>query len=173
MKKIEKILFPSDLTSSSFSALEYAMTFAKLYDAAVYVLNVLDNSPYEIISRKSPEMDEMFFRVEEKARVEMNKFIRESLANNTKIVQVIRCGDVETEIINFAEKENIDLIVMTTFSKPGVLDLKPDSITSRIVNKTSIPVMAISKTEMVGSQPYITVTGKEFQLNTFGKFLFN
>jgi nucleotide-binding universal stress UspA family protein len=173
MKKIEKILFPSDLASSSFSALEYALTFAKLYNAAVYVLHVLDNSPYEMISRKSSEMDEMFYRVEEKARTEMNRCIRESLVSNTKIVQVMRCGNVEDEIIKFGEEENVDLIVMATFSKSGVLDLRSDSIASQIVNKTNIPVLSINKKELVGNQPYINVTEKEFQLNTFGKFLFN
>jgi nucleotide-binding universal stress UspA family protein len=173
VKKIEKILFPSDLTSSSFVALEYALTFAKLYDADVYVLHVLDSTPYEIISMESPEMGEMFYRVEEQARTEMNKCLRESLATSTKIIQVMRCGDIQDEIIKFAEKENVDLIVMATFSWPGVLDLRSDSITSRIVNKTSIPVMSINKTKLVGNQPYITVPEKEFQLNTFGKILFN
>jgi len=173
MKEIEKILFPSDLSSFSCSALEYAITFAKLYDATIYVLHVLDNSPYEMISRKSPEMDELYYRVEENARLEMNKCIRKNLEETVRIVQSIKSGDIKTEIINYAEEVDIDLIIMASHNIEGSIDLKSGSITNYIVNNTSIPVLSINKNNLISSQSSFNLTGNKFQLNTFGKFLFN
>ncbi len=173
MNKIEKILIPLDLTIFSVSALRYALDFAKLYDAAVYVLNVFDNSPYEIIPRKSPEMDELFYSVEENAKMEMNKFIRNNLENSIKLIQVIKCGKVENEIVKFADEENIDLIIIVSYNKHGVLNPNSDSISNLVIRQTDIPVMLINNNELKNCKNSISLDESKYQLNNFGKYLFN
>ncbi len=165
MKKIEKILFPSDLTSHSLSALEYAVTFSKLYNAKLYILHVFDNSPYENLAYESYETDKLFFGLEENARIEMNRYIREKLGFNQNIVQVLKCGSVKEEIIKFTEKEKIDLVVLAADGKSSSLNFGHDVMTEKVLDRTNVPVVTINQTDYVNT----VHTGNESQINIFGK----
>ncbi len=123
MQKIDKILFHLDFTTYSLPSLDYALTISKLYNAKLYILHVIDNSPFEIIPRESHEMDELFLNEEENARVELNRYIREKLNYYQNIIQVIKCGNVTEEVKKFAEEENINFIISEEYGEVGIFEL--------------------------------------------------
>lgn len=173
MQKIEKILFPSDLTSYSLPALEYALTFSKLYDAKLFILHIFNNSPYENLSRESSEMNELYSSVEENARIEMNRYIREKLGYNKNIIQALRCGNIQEEIIKFAEKEKINLIILEEYGKPAVFSLNQKDFTEKTFTKTSTPVLKMNETEKNIGRPLIKVNEDDYQFNTLNRTFFN
>ncbi len=143
MKSLKKILFPTDLSEFSVSALEYAFTLCKLYNAKLYFLHVIDNLPYESIPRVSTEMDKLHYRVEELAVAEMHRVLRDKAGVEMNVEVATRTGDRESEIIRFVEEEKIDLIVMATHGKPGISDLTVGSVAEKIVSLSTVPVLTV------------------------------
>ena len=139
MQKIDKILFLLDLTTYSLPSLDYALTISKLYNAKLYILHVIDNSPFEIIPRESREMNELFLIEEENARVEMNRYIREKLNYYQNIIQVIKCGNVKEEVKKFAEKENINFIISEQYDEIGIFEI--EKVNEKTSLKQNIPMM--------------------------------
>ena len=169
MQKIDKILFMLDLTNYSLPSLDYALTISKLYNAKLYILHVIDNSPFEIIPRESHEMDELFLSEEENARVEMNRYIREKLSYYPNIIQVIKCGDINEEVKKFAKKEGINFIIFEQFGEIGIFEL------NKIIKKNSLrqntPLMNVSRTKRAyENRPAVDV---EYQYNNFNRTFFN
>ena len=169
MQKIDKILFLSDLTTYSLPSLDYALTISKLYNAKLYILHVLDNSPFENISRESHEMEELFLSEEENARIEMNRYIREKLSYYQNIIQVIKCGNIKEETKKFAEKEKINFIIFEINGEVGVFDL------GRIIEKNSIQknnfAANINRSKQAFENRPIIDTGHQY--NNFNKTFFN
>lgn len=169
MQKIDKILFLSDLTTYSLPALDYALTISKLYNAKLYILHVIDNSPFEVIPRESHEMDELFLSEEENARVEMNRYIREKLGYYQNIIQVIKCGNVEEEIKKFAEKENINFIISEQFNEIGIFELEKINAKKSLSHNNSVLNVNRSKHAFDNR----AVVDVDYQYNNFKRTFFN
>jgi|GEM_PF-2998747 len=173
MIKIDKILFPSDLTAYSTAGLEYALTLSRLYDAKLYILHILDTSMFEEITGNIPETDEMYLSLEENKRIEMNKYIRENLKENSKVFQALKFGKVSDEIIKFAEDENIDLIIM---EETGLRSKESSAFmgtVEKVITGTNISVLNINGLSTETKPHYSSLADSKLQLNTFGRALFN
>ncbi len=113
MKKIAKILVPTDLSEVSLSAMEYAHLMPSQSRAHIYLLHIIENhsascgdkgmksdtSPLSCACALQKELEDSFF-------IQLYRY--------ENIACVIRRGDPSAEIRKFAEEEKIDLIVMTT-----------------------------------------------------------
>ena len=173
MIKIDKILFPSDLTAYSTAGLEYALTLSRLYDAKLYILHILDTSMFEEITGNIPEKDELYQSLEENKRIEMNKYIRENLKENSKVFQALKFGKVSDEIIKFAEDENIDLIIMEENGLRLKESLSYIGTFEKVITGTNISVLKINGLSTEINTQYKNFADSKLQLNTFGRALFN
>lgn len=173
MIKINKILFPSDLSAYSTAGLEYAITISKLYDAKLYILHILDTGGLEEEAGRIPEMDELYLSLEENKRIEMNKYLRENLKDNSKVFQTLRFGKVSEEIIKFAEQENIDLIIMEEAEVHSHINRGSAGIIEKVLTGTNISVLKINSFNQDSNSQAVSLADRNFQLNTFGRALFN
>ncbi len=173
MIKINKILFPSDLTTYSLAGLEYAVTMSKLYNARLYILHILDTTSYDEILGSTPEIDELYHSLEENKRIEMNRYIRENLKDNTKVIQALRFGKLDEEIINYAEQENFDLIIMEESGLHSKASSNGSGIIEKVLMGTSIPVLKANASGVKMETQIQSYADRNYQLNTFGRSLFN
>ncbi|TJX68346.1 universal stress protein [Soehngenia saccharolytica] len=107
---MKRILVPIDGSENSKRALKRARELGELYHAQLIILTVIDNGRFFSIEYK----DELIRILEQNA-----KELLQSVENELKDYQfgvktMYKFGDVPDEIINVADEEDVDLIVIGT-----------------------------------------------------------
>ncbi|HXG52409.1 MAG TPA: universal stress protein [candidate division Zixibacteria bacterium] len=147
MRKIKKILAPTDLSEFSQVGLRYAFESAHALGAELTVLHVIAVgedwfAPYQDYA---PVRD----LLEERKRM-LDKFLRDSfpqLMNLVEVRQVVEIGAPHTNIVQLAEREGIDMIVMSTHGRTGLDHFLMGSVTEKVMARASCPVLAIPPAE--------------------------
>ncbi|MEN3037843.1 MAG: universal stress protein [Candidatus Kryptonium sp.] len=141
--RIKKILLPTDLSPASISAFKYAKSLAEKYGASIYVLYILENIPILAIHGLDLTLERVEKNMEENAKQQLEKIVKENLKTKNKVQIFIRKGVVDDEILKFADEKKVDLIVMGTHGRTGIEYTLLGSITEKIVRKAKCPVLTI------------------------------
>ncbi len=145
MKKIKKILAPTDLSDLSKSGLRYALEMAMDQGAeliAYHVIGYEEANPHDE-GFHSESLAKWLF--EERKRL-LSEFLRENFADivsKVTIRQEIGLGLADEKILEKAVEEGVDLIVMSTHGRTGLLHLLIGSVTEKVVRKATCPVLSI------------------------------
>ena len=112
-----------------------------MYGSQLIALHVITSDVSTIASTFSPQMEE----IKKNAQEFFDKIRRKSEANRDIPLrtELIASSSVVGGIIDFAEKENIDLIVVGTRGRSGLKRLLLGSVASGIVNYAHCPVMIV------------------------------
>ncbi len=136
------IMIATDGSENSERAIYHGIEIAKLSGAAVYALYVVDTQ--STISENWTAGKEIIYEVMrndgEKA-VSIIKKIGE--ASGVEVKEVVLDGYPSNEIIEFAENNNIDLIVMGTLGKTGLERFLMGSVAEKVVRNSKVPVMVV------------------------------
>jgi nucleotide-binding universal stress UspA family protein len=141
LRKFSKVLVAVDGSEYSMNAAEYAISITKVYGSQLIALHVITSDVSTIASTFSPQMEEI-----KKNAQEFFDKIRGKGEANWDIplrTELIASSSVVGGIIDFAEKENIDLIVVGTRGRSGLKRLLLGSVASGIVNYAHCPVMIV------------------------------
>jgi nucleotide-binding universal stress UspA family protein len=141
-RKFFKVLVAIDGSEHSMNAADYAISVTKAYGSELIALKVITSDVSNFASASSPQMDEM-----KKGSQEYFDKIRHKADSIDKGIQLrtelISSPSVVGGIVDFAEKENIDLIVVGTKGRSGLKKLLLGSVASGIVNYSHCPVMIV------------------------------
>jgi nucleotide-binding universal stress UspA family protein len=142
--KVERILFPTDFSEGSSQALHFAVDLKKHYNATLYVLHVV----YDITKATGLHVphissDEVFKEMNEWAAGEMDKYCIEETRGLENIEKKVLHGIPWEEIIHFADKEKMDMIVMGTYGRIGLERLVFGNTAERVVRRAPCPVMTV------------------------------
>ena len=140
MKKIEKILAPTDLSNLSSLGLEYALELARGWGASVTVLHVADAS--ELANYKAMSLDDLIKKHEQS----LDKFLNDHFASLLPLVEVkqkVLAGPPAATVIGEAQREGTDLIVMSTHGRTGVAHMLMGSVTEQVVRTAVCPVFTV------------------------------
>lgn len=117
---VSKILFATDGSEASDTALGYATELAKLYDRELLILNVIRTDvivTYRQIDRDSARRKAMEEREENSRRV-LGKSLNKAKKMDVSAEGIAKRGMPDDEIVNFArERDDVDLVVMGAFGK--------------------------------------------------------
>jgi nucleotide-binding universal stress UspA family protein len=131
--KIERVLFPTDLSDDSLKAARHATAIAENFKATLYMLHVIELG--------DPHDEAMYNRLEEKL---LKKMKLKGKAQDLEVKKLVRRNmEAGYEIADFAREENIDLIVMTTHGRSGVSRLLMGSVAEKVVRIAPCPVMTV------------------------------
>ena len=152
-KKFDKIMVAIDGSKESMHAANYAIGVAKRYDSILVILTVL---PQEIrydyeIDQVDPEIPMTPVKgVVELSRMEIEgKWFtgikKNAMASNVKIETEILLEDksVVSNIIEYSEKQNVDLIVIGTKGKTGLKRLLLGSVSQGVLAYAHCPVLLV------------------------------
>ena len=142
--EIKSILFPTDFSEGSSQALQYAVDMARRYGAKLYVLHVI----YDIAKAAGwyvphVSMDEMYKDIETGAKKELERFGVEELSGLKDIERSICTGVPHEEIIKFANKNKIDLIIIATHGRKGIDRILFGSTAAQVVRYAPCPVLTV------------------------------
>lgn len=140
-----KILCPTDFSEGSRTAISQATELAKQFGAAIYLLHAISMQapPLPTDPGYSFDMLETNKIVNEQARRNLQQ-TAEQLENaglTTRAIVVM--GDAATAIVETAEREEVDLIVIATYGKTGWRRLAFGSVTEKVVRLATCPVLTI------------------------------
>jgi nucleotide-binding universal stress UspA family protein len=147
-----KILLCVDGSESSVRAADHAIEMAKKHGAQLVALNVVvsqlgyayssgafgltatPNAINEILEAAKKEAKKWFDQIESKAAAQGVKVNIEMVASPTSVVPAI---------VDYAEKNKVDLIVTGTKGRSGFAKMLLGSVASGVVTYASCPVMVV------------------------------
>ena len=143
MPKVKEILAPTDFSELSKQGIRYALEMARDSGAEVVVYHVID------LGEEQPERREFVGQyhdmLEDNRRV-LDKFLGESFADCINLVEVRRLvefGRSFKNIVEIADQENVDIIVMATHGRTGLDHVILGSVAEKVVARSSRPVLVI------------------------------
>lgn len=140
--KVKKILVPIDFSAYSLQALEYAKSIANSLGSEITVIHVIERVIYPAFY---PEGYYPIVDFEPKLHGQILDSIDTFLKQipDFKADKVVTAGRPSDEIINYANNNPIDLIIMATRGLSGLQHLIVGSTAERIVRLSSIPVLTV------------------------------
>lgn len=163
--QIKKILYATDLSESAVHAFSYAISLANMYGASITILHVLAEFPGEEFISNMISTDtwkEIKMRHYSEARDKLIGKKRDHIAmqevlqafseevnanaeNHTFITDdiLIKNGVPAEIILQTAENQNCDLIVMGTHGHGAIADVLIGSTAKWVVRHSPIPVLVI------------------------------
>jgi nucleotide-binding universal stress UspA family protein len=144
MIQLAKILLPTDFSEFSVKARDYACEFAAQFNAELHVLHVLD-----IQESATPDfsmglaLPGRIKESRENAEQALQGFLDPEWAKDRSVVRATAEGPPFLEIIRYAKQENIDLIVMGTHGRSGLVHVLLGSVAERVVRKAPCPVLTV------------------------------
>lgn len=146
MLNIRRILLPTDFSDCSNQALIHAVKLAQEHGAELHLLHaiVLYESDPENPTYVFPEASEFQRVLEESAGERMGALVRDSDLPDLVVRQVYR-RDVSaaSAIVEYAQEEDIDLIVMGTHGRRGVRKLLLGSVATEVARMAPCAVMTV------------------------------
>jgi nucleotide-binding universal stress UspA family protein len=149
-KKLSRILVAIDGSQASFDSADYAIMLAKQHNSQLILLHVLHPVEYysslQFFQVQQPQDSRVLI---EQAKKEANKWFddikkkieKDSLEKQIKIeTTIIVSTTIVDSILDYAEDNDIDLIVIGTRGRSGIKKLLLGSTASGVVTYSSCPV---------------------------------
>lgn len=144
MKKIQRILFPIDLASSYETLIPWVQGFADQFNAAVYLLFVLPEVPSFItVYARSIDIKSCRERVQVAANKKMADVVKDLFKDFPKLKTSVEFGAPAEKILEFANREKIDLIVMGSRGRKGIQLALLGSVAATVAQAAPCPVVII------------------------------
>ena len=138
------ILAPTDFSEYSTKAVASALELAKKFGARLTILHVVELPPYPVEGYVPPNLSATFLEdLERQATVDLARVVPEAEAAKVEVARVVAVGTPYRTIIEAAESNHVDLIVMATAGRTGFSHLVLGSIAERVVRTASCPVLTI------------------------------
>ena len=146
---IKKILWPTDFSSNSAQALPYVTSLTEKYNAEVHLLYVVEDVRQfdHIYGDANPQfLREFQNKVIETGKQLQDKICESQFNSCPNYRKHIVVGEPAREILNLIEKENIDIVVMTTHGHGTESEINKfhiGSVSEKVVKSSPVPVVTI------------------------------
>jgi nucleotide-binding universal stress UspA family protein len=142
LPRIRKILVPFDVSERFDSALKYAISLGKAFDAIVSLVYVLEliSYPYEFPLGILNEMRSAYDKELEERIAELSPQEGDGVKIKHKVIESI---NPYLGIIGYAESEKVDLIVMNTHGRRGIKRLILGSVAEKVIQEAPCSILAL------------------------------
>ncbi len=142
-KRYRKILFATDGSESARKATDDVVEFASLSGAKIYAISVIDRSIYSSVPEDMEWEEAMYDRSRELAE-EAVSYVEKTVKNEgLEVETVLLEGNPAEEIVNFAEKNGVDLIIVGSHGKRGVERFLIGSVSEKVFRNAKVPVLVV------------------------------
>jgi len=150
MVSLKKILVPTDFSVLSKKAVFDGANLAKKYKAELIIFAVVDDRIFQDGLFDTSYIEQEVLDARNKGFYKRLKSMKEKVLEKEPSLDVrseMPSGIAYSEIVLFAEKENVDLIVMGTHGSTGIVHILLGSTTEKVIRKAPCPVMVVREKE--------------------------
>lgn len=145
--EIRRILAPTDLSELSKQGLKDALELAEVFGAKLLLLHVVEPPPYPVEGIVPSHLGATLLDdLERQASNELAEILPEARGSKVEVAHRVVSGIPYRKIVEVAEEENADLIVMTTHGRTGFSHLVMGSVAEKTVRTAPCPVLTIRPT---------------------------
>jgi len=150
MQAIQRILTPVDFSDNIGKIIQAATYMAGTFRAELYLVFVAqtfeDYSGFFVPPINLPHLEEELFA---SAQQQMETYLEENRAKLTEsgvpnVTGKVLSGDIAGEILRYAAKKKVQLIVMGTHGYKGMERIMFGSVAEKVVKSACCPVMTIN-----------------------------
>jgi nucleotide-binding universal stress UspA family protein len=136
----DTILVPTDGSDAAAAAFDHAFELAERYDATVHALYVVDTAVYGSLDARS---DLVIEALEEQGEGAVAAVRERGETAGVPVVEEVARGSPARAILDYAEEEGVDLVVMGTHGRRGLDRLVLGSVTERVLRASPVPVLVV------------------------------
>ena len=152
--KIQKILYATDLSENSAYAFYFAIDLAQKHNAKVIILHAVEPIPSDVMPYIEREKTYKIEKANVKETIEEIKNRLQSFCTRVESQMGSPCielvsktlvplGHATEEILNAADREDCDLIILGTHGKGFLAHTFLGSVSSAVLHRTRKPVFII------------------------------
>jgi nucleotide-binding universal stress UspA family protein len=146
--RLKRILVPTDFSPSSAKALVYALAFAKQSQAEIILLHVVEPICYPMYGQElATDLSGFQADMVKASDLQLAKFIQDHAAGYGPLKLLVREGGAFWEIVEAAQDEDVDLIILSTHGHTGLRHVLLGSTAERVVQHAPCPVLTVRETE--------------------------
>ena len=135
-----KILCPTDFSDNSKFACEYAIDLGNSLKAKIILFSSYKVQQSALVLKSLDET------VKNTTEEDLKKFaipLKQKIKTGFDPEYVVVSGNASDSIVEYANKNDVDLIVMGTKGSSGIINMLLGSVTSDVIKKSNVPVLAI------------------------------
>ena len=142
--EVNKVLWPTDFSSSAEKALPYVTDLTQKYGAEIHVLYVIEDIAHHESwygDFDKAKIDKLMEWADKSAKKRLEQVCEKYLNSCPLYIKHIAVGDPAQEILKLIETEGVDLVVMASNGQQG--NYRVGSVTDKVVRNSTVPVTTV------------------------------
>ena len=142
--EVNKVLWPTDFSSSAEKALPYVTDLTQKYGAEIHVLYVIEDIAHHESwygDFDKAKVDKLMEWADKSAKKRLEQVCEKYLNSCPLYIKHIAVGDPAQEILKLIETEGVDLVVMASNGQQG--NYRVGSVTDKVVRNSTVPVTTV------------------------------
>jgi universal stress protein A len=141
----KRILCPTDMSEESFKAFPYAFDLARMFDAEIYFINVVNiNAPPAVELGFETTFIEFASALRKDASRRLEGILTNRVPTDVKFRQIVVQGSAPEQILGAVDDHEIDLVVIATHGLTGWRHMVFGSVAEKVVRQSKVPVLTVS-----------------------------
>jgi nucleotide-binding universal stress UspA family protein len=139
----DRVLVPTDGSEGATTALSHALDIVSATGGHLHVLSIVDSRALSGGFEAGPALPTIRTSLETYAEDSVDAFREQATEAGVESTGTVTVGLPADEICDYADAEDIDLVVMGTHGRTGLERVVFGSVTERVVRTTEVPVLTI------------------------------
>ena len=141
---VNKVLWPTDFSSSAEKALPYVTDLTQKYGAEIHVLYVIEDIAHHdgwYGDFEEDKVEKLMQYAEKSAKKRLEQVCEKYLNSCPLYIKHIAIGDPAQEILKLIDQEKVDLVVMASHGSKG--NFRFGSVTEKVLKNSAVPVTTV------------------------------
>ena len=142
--EVNKVLWPTDFSSSAQQALPYVTDITQKYQAEIHVLYVIEDIAHQKAwygDFDKSHVDKLMEWANKSAEKRLGQICEKYLDGCPLYIKHIAIGDPAQEILKLIEEEKVDMVVMASNGEKG--NFRFGSVTEKVLKNSPVPVTTV------------------------------
>ena len=146
MLPIKKIVCPTDFSDPSYEGLKVAREFAEHFSAELILVNVIFPGPIVPgVAEPGFHIPAALEAMQGTAEKKLQDLSRKKMPEKIPVRTLVISGKPAYEIVDLADKEKADIIVIATHGESGWQKFLFGSVTEKVIRMAACPVLTVQQ----------------------------